>query len=333
MTRRAKQAEDFKHGDARRYRRGCRCRACMTAVTAEVRIGRYLRETGRGRLTTTDRAADHIERLRAAGMPDFETRADALVGPDVFYRILRREGGIHRTTEARILAVKPRPTKLQGHGERIPGIGTFRRLRALAADGWTATELGLRCNKHKQYIVHLQKQNDDVLVRAWVAKYVADVYRKTAGAKPEHHGIPAHIAERTRQAAAQKGWAPTRTWDDETLDDPNAQPDWTGACGTDRGWWMHKSEDIPFCQPCESAHAVWLAERKHLQPAERFRQLAAARSGAARREVDLATDARELMRVSGLDHQQAADRLGVTKAHLHQALVRNPDPTTVKEAA
>jgi predicted DNA-binding protein (UPF0251 family) len=37
------------------------------------------------------------------------------------------------------------------------------------------------------------------------------------------------------------------------------------------------------------------------------------------------------MHVSGLDYEQAAERLGVTRQHLQQALVRHPE--TVKEAA
>jgi hypothetical protein len=47
--------------------------------------------------------------------------------------------------------------------------------------------------------------------------------------------------------------------------------------------------------------------------------------GVTRGEL-LAHDARELMRVSGLTCEQAAERLGVTKAHLYQELTRHPQP-------
>jgi predicted DNA-binding protein (UPF0251 family) len=55
---------------------------------------------------------------------------------------------------------------------------------------------------------------------------------------------------------------------------------------------------------------------------ERFR----ARAAATTREADLAHDARELMRVCGLTTEQAAERLDVTRPHLHQALKRHPAP-------
>lgn len=53
-------------------------------------------------------------------------------------------------------------------------------------------------------------------------------------------------------------------------------------------------------------------------------------AAAASREADLAHDGRELLR-HGADTEQAAERLGVTRNHLQQALLRHPD--TLKEGA
>lgn len=224
MGRPAIPAEAFEHGDPRRYRRGCKCRQCINGVSAEIRQGRFLRATGRGRETTPERAARHITRLRDASMPDKEIMADALISQDVLYRIVRLEGTIRRSTELRVLAVKPRDTELPGSGSHIPGLGSVRRLRALAADGWTATELGRRCGKHKQFIVYLQNQTGDVTVRRWVAAYVTALYSELANLKPEEDGVPAHFAKRTRDRAAAKGWTGTAYWDDEAFDDPDFDP-------------------------------------------------------------------------------------------------------------
>jgi hypothetical protein len=224
VTRSAIPAEAFEHGDPRRYRRGCKCRACTDGISTEVRRGRFLRATGRGRSTTPERAARHVAHLRNAGMPDREIMTDALIGQDVLYRIVRQEGTIHRSTEIRVLAVRPRATELAGSGHRIPGIGTVRRLRALAADGWTAAELGQRCGKHKQFIVHLQNQTGEITVRRWVATYVNKLYTELAHLKPEDNGVAAHFAQRTRDRAAAKGWMGTAWWDEESLDDPDFDP-------------------------------------------------------------------------------------------------------------
>lgn len=224
MSRPAIPAEAFEHGDPRRYRRGCRCRQCTDGVTAEVRQGRFLRATGRGRSTTPERAARHIAYLRDANMPDKEIMADALISQDVLYRIVRQEGTIRRSTEIRVLAVKPRDTELPGSGNHIPGLGTVRRLRALAADGWTAAELGRRSGKAKQFIVYLQNQAGEITVRRWVADYVTTLYTELAGLKPEEHGITAHFAQRTRDRAAAKGWVGTAYWDDEEFENPDFIP-------------------------------------------------------------------------------------------------------------
>ena len=225
MGRPAIPAEAFDHGDVRRYRRGCKCRKCLDAVTAEVRRGRYLRATGRGHMTTPQRAAHHIEHLRSAGMPDRDIMADALISQSVLYRIIREEGELRRTTEARILAVRPRVTELPGSGSHIPGIGTARRLRALAADGWPAVHLARRCGKHKQFIVYLQNQPNTLTVRRWVADYVTQLYSDLENLKPEQHGVAPHIAQRTRERAAAKDWLGTAYWDDETIDDPAFNPE------------------------------------------------------------------------------------------------------------
>lgn len=225
MARKAIPAEAFAHGDPKRYRRGCHCRPCLDGVTAENRLRRYLRQTGRSTLTTPARAAHHITRLRHAGMPDGDIITAAGVVPDLFYRIMRNAGNIHRATEGRILAV-PAPATPSKAGAHTAALGTIRRLRALSADGWSAAELARRLGKHKQFVVHLQNLDTttEPRVRLWVAAYVRDLYTDIAGQQPEENGVPAHYAVATRKRAAAKGWAPSAYWDDEEFDNHNFQP-------------------------------------------------------------------------------------------------------------
>lgn len=329
MSRKAIPAEAFDHGDPRRYNRGCRCDLCKKGVTAATRRRSYLRATGRALRTTPDRAANHIEGLRAAGMTDAQILDGAALAPDTFYRIIRRSGGLLRTTEVRILAVRPIAPAGQGSGANIPAVGTVRRLRALAADGWPATELGRRVGKHKQFIVHLQNMDEGGQVRMWVADYVRRLQAELAGLKAEA-SVPTHIAERTRQRAAGKSWAPLAAWDDDTIEDPNGRPDWTGHCGSDRGWWTHRLQRITVCGPCQAAHDEWLQAHKHLSNSDRYKALGRARAAASNRGAAIAEDGRELMG-HGADYESAARRIGVTRQHLQQELIRHPE--TMKEAA
>ncbi|MEU0659575.1 hypothetical protein [Streptomyces lavendulocolor] len=223
MTRKAIPAEAFDHGDPKRYRRGCRCRKCITGVTAEVRRGRYLRATGRSFLTTPDKAAQHIGRLRAAGMADQDMYKTARIAPNCFYRILRREGQIRRSTEQRIIAIPVPAQYSRGSGTHVPALGTVRRLRTLAADGWTATELGRRAGKHKQFIVYLQNMDGAGRVRMWVADYVRRLYDELAALQPDDF-IAAHVVERTRKHAAAKDWPSSAYWDADDFDNPDFVP-------------------------------------------------------------------------------------------------------------
>jgi hypothetical protein len=236
-----------------------------------------------------------------------------------------------RTESAQaLLAYWPALDDYEDH-TTIDGTGTRRRMQALAAAGWTAHAVHQRVGgAHKQTFERLHTCRK---VTARLACAVRDFYNEYSSTKPEDHGVEPWIAERTRSTAAKRDWAPAIAWDDDTIEDPAAHPDWTGFCGTDSGWWMHTNNGIPACPRCEAAHRDWLAERKHLPAVERFRQLGYAKGAASNRGAVLAADARELMRISGLDTEQVAQRLGVTRNHIQQELLRHPEQTDMETAA
>jgi hypothetical protein len=199
--------------------------------------------------------------------------------------------------------------------------GTRRRLQALTANGWPQLRLGPHIGRHPVYVNALFTQPR---IYGVTAVAVAAAYDRLWNQDPRQHGVKEGTYKRIRGLARANGWAPPGAWDDDTIDDPNAHPDWTGHCGTDRGWWIHSLEKIPHCQPCETAHQQWKTERAHLDSRTRWSELGRARGAAATREADLAADGRELLRY-GAGIEQAAARLGVTKNHLQQAMKRNPE--------
>lgn len=225
MPKTAIPAEAFDHGDPRRYRRGCRCRPCTQAITARNRRQQYLRDTGRRALVAPDKAATHIWRLRAAGLNDLAITSAANICYDTLRLILRGQRDILRTTERKVLAV-PVPTERAGRsGAHIPGLGTIRRLRAHAADGWPASLLAQQLGKHKQFIVWMQNNDPaTTTVRLWVADYVRDLCARLDGQTPEDHGVRAHIVAGVRKTAAGKGWVGTAYWDAEDYDNPDFEP-------------------------------------------------------------------------------------------------------------
>lgn len=227
-----------------------------------------------------------------------------------------------RTESARaLLAYWPTLDDYDG-GSVIDATGTRRRLQALAMTGWPVAAL----HQHLDFVTlsTIERLRFKEQVTARVARAVRDIYTWASAGTAEDHGITGWVAERGRKQAARRNWAPPNTWDDDTIDDPQALPDWTGRCGTDRGWWLHSINNIPTCQPCETAHQQWKAERAHLSHSERWAELARAKGAASNRGATIAADARELMHVSGLTVHQAAERLGVTRNHLQQELLRHP---------
>lgn len=232
------------------------------------------------------------------------------------HRILNGQELIRRTVAERILAVKARPAP----GRYVNLTGTRRRIQALMAIGHTVTGIAHESSVDPSVITDILRGKIP-RVRGVTAERIAAAY-DWLGERPDTWSRKSATAA-SRNRAAREGWPPPAAWDD--IDDPDSQPDWTGCCGTDRGWWMHKLEQLPMCGRCETAHADWLAEHRHLPQGERFKALGRARGEASGRGEAIAHDGRELMRVSGLDYEQAAERLGITKQHLQQELVRHPE--------
>lgn len=210
------------HGDYRRYWRGCRCRDCRTAAVARARHCAYLRDTGRPYLRDATTAADHLTRLRAAGMSDNAISAAAHITDPHLRQIIRRQHRIHADTERRILAVPiPPPGTPHASHVRVPAHGTIRRLRALVADGWPTDELAQRLDWHTPYLRCVLQGQRAVELRTLAA--VRTLHAELGTKRPEEHGVPPARAARARQYAARKQWRDSVWWEDwGGIDDPAA---------------------------------------------------------------------------------------------------------------
>lgn len=104
----------------------------------------------------------------------------------------------------------------------VPAVGSQRRLRALAALGWPqnrlATELGIAPQNVGRVL------NGHALSAA-LAIRIRDLYdRLSMTPPPEDTPESRTRAQRTRARAARLGWASSLAWDDDTIDDPFAEP-------------------------------------------------------------------------------------------------------------
>jgi plasmid maintenance system antidote protein VapI len=294
------------------YRKPCPCDLCRATLLAAKKRYRVRRESGRPGLIDATPARKRLQQLQQT-MSLLQIKAATGCDDCNLRQILDgTRTKIRRDTHNRILALKPVPPS---PGTYLDATGTRRRIQALRAIGWSGRVVAEAAGTGESVIERIC--DGQPTVRGKVAARIQDVYIKLSQT-PAPAG---RSATRARNYAQGQGWAPPGAWDD--IDDPATVPDWTGHCGTDRGWWLHTLKRIPGCEPCETAHQQWKDEHRELERSEFMRRLAAARAGATTREADLAHDARELMRL-GADIHQAAERLGVSRNHLQQAMLRHP---------
>lgn len=103
----------------------------------------------------------------------------------------------------------------------IDPTGTRRRVQALETLGWSRPQIA--------DVVGMSKSNFKTCLRsekvsARLARRVAAVYDRLWKQRPEDHGVQPYVAERVRRHAAQNGFTGPLAWDDDTIDDPKAEP-------------------------------------------------------------------------------------------------------------
>ncbi|MFJ7999030.1 hypothetical protein ACIQ7D_18045 [Streptomyces sp. NPDC096310] len=151
---------------------------------------------------------------------------------------------------AALLAVEPSLDNL-GASALIDGTGTRRRLRALVAAGWPQLRLADRLGIDPGNFGYTIR--GDRHVKVGTARAAIALYDELWKIDPREHGVRSHVYERTRKQAFEARWAPVGAWDDDTIDDPTAFPDWTGQCGTPNGYRVHYRLHIPVCDACRQA--------------------------------------------------------------------------------
>lgn len=216
------------HGDNVMYTiHGCRCDTCRGARAAMERQRRKSKLYGRHYLTDAEPARQHIRGLMAAGMGWKRVARAAGVSPSTVYPLLYGRGGndprpprkqISKALEAKLLSVTPD----MAPGAIVDGLGSARRLQALAAIGWSQHRLARIFEMYPgnfAKIIHGERAG----IRASTARQVEEFFKEnwntppTAETRFEQAGVT-----RAKREAATKGWATAAAWDD--IDDPTERP-------------------------------------------------------------------------------------------------------------
>ncbi|MFF5001747.1 hypothetical protein ACFY3G_02870 [Streptomyces phaeochromogenes] len=257
------------HGYARYRLDGCRCYTCGWAVAQYNDAREHAMRRGEWQpWTDAQPVREHVRRLQACAMGLRAIAAAAHVDRKRLQSILggRPERGtgpqekVRPALAAAVLAVEPTLDNLAATTV-IGATGTTRRLQALVAGGWPQEHLGHKIGVSPGNFSRLVEA-PTVIVRT--VRAVRGLYEECWRADPLEHGASQGGITYAKRRAAQAGWAPVGAWDDESIDDPAAFPDWTGRCGTEQGYEVHRRLRImPACRPCLDARAQQKRERAH----------------------------------------------------------------------
>ncbi len=248
------------HGYARYRLDGCRCYTCAVAV------GQYNANRAKAMTagtwqpwTDAEPVRVHIRHLQSCDMGLRAIAAAADIDRKQLQSILRGrpERGTGPQEKVRpalavaVLGVEPTLDNLAA-GCIISAIGTTRRLQALVAAGWPQQRIAEDMGWLPTNVSQLMRATT---VTVKNARLVRAVYDRLWNVDPATRGASPRGIEDAKKRAQQERWAPVGAWDDDTIDDPAAFPDWTGLCGTPPGYTAHRTYYIPMCEPCREAAA------------------------------------------------------------------------------
>lgn len=274
-------------------------------------LAKKRREMGLPNRIPTAKVGSHIRMLRASGASMTDIAQAAGVCKGTLHNALKMKNeGMNWRTGFAILAVEPMlpaPARTpHRQGSPVDQTGTTRRLRALHAMGYTSVAMAAFVGSSDRYIREMFMRPRKYVFFG-MARDVATMYDKLADVPPLESGyvVTQREVTKARAHARKQGFAPPECWDADTIDDPEAFPEWTGACGTRRGAGIHRREGTPECRPCLDATNQYEAARRK-----------AARAGlpsphaARRREFDRAAFSRAL-NASHQTREELAERTGM----------------------
>lgn len=221
---------DRDHGYGRYKLDGCRCYACGWAVAEYNDAREHAIRRGQWEpFVDAEPVRRHLRNLQACGVGLRRIAAASGVDRKRLQGVLtgRPERGTGPQKQVRpalataVLAVQP-SLDLLGSATPINATGTHRRLQALVSAGWPqhhlAVALGMTDGNFGSTL-----RRDRITVRT--ARAAAALYDQLWRANPLDHGAAPCGVTRAKRHAATQGWAPAGAWDDDTIDDPTAQPD------------------------------------------------------------------------------------------------------------
>jgi lambda repressor-like predicted transcriptional regulator len=184
---------------------------------------RWHHERAHGLLRTQDAgpAADHVQRLLAAGW-SLRSIADAAgCAPQVVCRLKhRQQPRITNAVAQRLFAVTDGTILTRGNDDGfVRNLGARRRIEALLALGWRHTEITAAMAAADPSV-----RTTSQLVKHQIGNWIGRRTHDAVCAAYDQLALRPGPSTVTRNRSLKAGYAPPLAWDDEDLDNPDAQP-------------------------------------------------------------------------------------------------------------
>ena len=209
----------------------CRCDECREVRAEQHRA--YRRKIRNGHIQEYVDAGPIAHHIRLLVRDRWEYADIAKVSGVSEPTIGRVRRGVTKRVETEtadaILGTLPRMRDRANPNRMVNAVGVRRRIRALAAVGWTIREIARRVGKTPSQMWWYERQD---MVTVATHRTVSAVYDEMWNETPPQGTTEqVRIYKRSRTHAATRGWHGPLAWDDETIDDPMAIPDIDGSQG------------------------------------------------------------------------------------------------------
>lgn len=203
--------------------------------------------------TSIDRARELITQWRSLGVSWAVMEERVGINRVSLRSIYRGRVGFLRTdTEKVILAAEGAFASADAY--QYPAFMVARRLQAMQANGFAVPTIAVLLGRSKQQVHStMTLKAGQKTFKAALALDVFAAYAKYAESDPRAHGQTEHGFKYALTMARKHGYVPSKCWDDDTIDDPKAHPEWTGECGSIFGYLIHLREESDPCPRCQVA--------------------------------------------------------------------------------
>jgi hypothetical protein len=193
------------------------CPKCRRWENWRLRVWRRRLENGERTTVPIDEVRDHIAKLTAAGMKKREIQAAARMSKGTYEAIAYKPGRkfVLPYVAQRLLDIPVPEANEQERprqGNYTDATGSVRRIRALYRIGWT--------QKHITEAAGLRQSIHHVGENKWVTTETADGIKRAY----DRLSMTPGPSRRAILRAERNGWPSPLGWDDDSIDDPAAQP-------------------------------------------------------------------------------------------------------------